>query len=97
MLVNIRNNGYRKYKYYTYASSPGITSNARFDTDLKKSESTIFLAIDVREHVNNNYQNHIKNFTDDSVLDSLDNGAGLLIPDLKVLKFVFCFLCLCIH
>ena len=29
----------------------------------------------VREHLNNKYQNHIKIFTDGSVLDSLDIGA----------------------
>ena len=48
--------------------------NAEFDTDytdLKKSESTNILAIDVREHRNNNYQHHIKIFTDGSILDSL--------------------------
>ena len=36
--------------------------NAKFDTDytdLKKSESTNILAIQVREHLNNKYQNHI--------------------------------------
>ena len=63
--------------------------NARFDTDytdLTKSESTNILAIHVREHLNNKYQNHIKIFTDGSVLDSLDSGAGFVIPDLKVQK-----------
>ena len=63
--------------------------NAKFDTDytdLKKSESTRILAIQVREHLNNNYQNHIKIFTDGSDLDSLDSGAGFVIPDLKVQK-----------
>ena len=30
------------------------------------------------------YQNHIKIFTDGSVLDSLDSGAGFVIPELKV-------------
>ena len=47
-------------------------------TDLKKSESTNILAIQVREHLNNKYQNHIKIFTDGSVQDSLDSGAGSL-------------------
>ena len=63
--------------------------SARFDTDytdLKKSESTNILAIQVREHLNNKYQNHIKMFTDGSVLNSLDSGAGFVIPDLKVQK-----------
>ena len=63
--------------------------NAKFDTDytdLKKSESTNILAIQVREHLINKYQNHIKIFTDGSVLDSMDSGAGFVIPDLKVQK-----------
>ena len=63
--------------------------NAKFDTDytdLKKSESTNISALQVREHLNNKYQNHIKIFTDGSVLDSLDSGAGFVIPELKVQK-----------
>ena len=39
--------------------------NAKFDTDytdLTKSESTNILAIHVREHIKNKYQNHIKIF-----------------------------------
>ena len=61
--------------------------NAKFDsgfTDLKKNESTNILAIQVREHLNNKYQNNFKIFTDGSVLDSLDSGAGFVILDLKV-------------
>ena len=63
--------------------------NVKFDTDytdLKKSESTNILAIQVRKHLNNTYQNHIKIFADGSVLDSLDSGAGFVIPELKVQK-----------
>ena len=56
---------------------------------LYKSESTNILAIHVREHLNNKYQNHIKIFTDGSVLDSLDSGAGFVIPELKVQKSVY--------
>ena len=66
--------------------------NAKFDTDytdLKKSESTNILTIEVREHLINNYQNHIKIFTDGSVLDSLDRGAGFVIPELKVQKYFY--------
>ena len=62
--------------------------NTKFDTgftDLKKNESTNILAIQVREHVNNKYQNHIKISTDGSALDS-DSGAGFVISDLKVQK-----------
>ena len=73
--------------------------NAKFDTyytDLKKSESTNILAIQVREHLINKYQNHIKIFTDGSVMDSLDSGAGFVIPDSKV-KNVFTWeeFCIC--
>ena len=63
--------------------------NAKFDTDrtdLNKSESTNILTIEVREHRNSNYQNHTKIFTDGSVLDSLDSGAGFVISELKVQK-----------
>ena len=37
--------------------------NTKFDTDytdLKKSESTDILTIEVREHLINNYENHIR-------------------------------------
>ena len=64
---------------------------AKFDadyTDLKKSESTNILAIEVRQYLNNNYQNYIKIFTDISVLGSLDSGAGFVIPDLKMQVFL---------
>ena len=65
--------------------------NAKFDTDytdLRKSESTNILATNilVREHLNNKYQNHIKILTNGSILDSLGNGAGFVIPELKVQK-----------
>ena len=45
-----------------------------------------FCIMSVREYLNNNYHNHIKIFTDGSVLDSLDSGAGFIIPELKVQK-----------
>ena len=64
--------------------------NATFDTDnFKKSETTNILAIEVREHLNNNYQRHIKTLTDGSVLDLLDSGAGFVIPNLKVQKSIY--------
>ena len=53
---------------------------------MKKSESTNILTTEVREHLINNYQNHIQIFTDCSVLDSLDSGAGFVIPELIVQK-----------
>ena len=63
--------------------------NVKFDTDytdLKKSESKNILAIQGREQLNNKFQNLIKIFTDVSVMDTLDSGAGFVIPDLKVQK-----------
>ena len=53
-------------------------------TDLKKSESTNILAIQVREHLNNKYQNYIYIFFLLNVLSFC--GAGFVIPDLKVQK-----------
>ena len=46
----------------------------------------IYKHFSCREHLNNNYQNHIKIFTDGFVLDSLDSGTGFVIPDLKMQK-----------
>jgi len=66
--------------------------NAKFDTDcidLNKSESTNILTIKVREHLINNYQNHIQIFTDGSILDSVDSGAEFVIPELKVQKLFY--------
>ena len=66
--------------------------NGKFDpdyTDLKKSESTNSLAIEVREHLNNKFQNRIKIFTDGSILDSLDSGGEFIIPELKMQFFFY--------
>ena len=63
--------------------------NAKFDTDYtdsKKSENTNILLIEAIEHLSNSYPNHIKKITGCSLLDSLDSGAGFVIPDLKVKK-----------
>ena len=51
--------------------------------DLKKSESTNILAIEVRENLNNDHQNHNKTFADGSILGSLDSTV---ILGLKVQK-----------
>ena len=53
---------------------------------MKKSESTNILTVQIREHLNHKYQNHIKIFTDVSILDSLDSRVGFVIPDLKMQK-----------
>ena len=62
-------------------------TNAKFDTDCKNSESKNIIIMEAREHLNiSTYPNHIHIFTDGSVLDLLDSGAGFVIPDLKVQK-----------
>ena len=40
-----------------------------------------------KEQLNSKYQSHMKIFTDGSVLDSLESGAGL-IPDVKCKVFL---------
>ena len=70
--------------------------NAKFDTDytdLKNSKSTNVFAVEIREHLNNKYPNHMKIFTDGSFLDSLDSGAGLVIPELKLQKSFYLWKC----
>ena len=65
--------------------------NAKFDTDythLKKSESANILVMEIREHLNNNYQNHSKTFTDSSTLD-FDSAAGFVILHLKARKYFY--------
>ena len=57
------------------------------------------LTTEVREHLNiliDNYQNHITIFTDGSLLDSLDSGAGFVIPELKVQKSFYLGKCFAI-
>jgi len=54
--------------------------------DINKNENTYLLAITVREHLEKSYQFKLKIYTDGSVLDSLDCGAGFVIPDLKINK-----------
>ena len=50
------------------------------------SSSTFSPRKKVREPLNNKYHNHIKIFTDGSILDSSDSETGFVIPDLKVQK-----------
>ena len=61
-------------------------------TDSKKSENTNILVIEAREHIKNTYPNHIQIFTDGSVLDSLDSGAGFYICNipLAIFNIVIC-------
>ena len=69
-----------------------VHCDLKFDidyTDLKKSESTNISATEAREHLINDYQNHIKIFTDGSLLGSLDSGAGFVIPELTVQKYFY--------
>ena len=56
--------------------------NAKFDTDytdLKKSEPANILAMEIKNILNNNYQNHSKTFTDSSTLDSLSLKSAKIL------------------
>ena len=62
---------------------------ANFDinyTNLKKSDNINILAIDVKSHIQNNYPNHLKIYTDGSLLDNNKGGAAFIIPGLKIEK-----------
>ena len=61
-------------------------TRANFDidhTDTKKDENPHILAQSVRSHIEKNYSSHCKVFTDGSVLDNGQAGAGFVIPSLK--------------
>ena len=73
-----------------FLTSPPIPewelARANFDidhTDLKKTENPNILAQLVRSHIDTNYSRHCKVFTDGSVLDNGQAGAGFVIPYLK--------------
>ena len=68
-----------------------LTVNAKFDHDytyLKISETANVLAIEVKGHLNNNYQNHI-NISLMVVWDSLDSGVGFVTPGFSKCKGLF--------
>ena len=53
-------------------------------TDIKKSDNPNILAIDAKSHIQNNYPNHLKIYTDGSLLDNNKGGAAFIIPGLKI-------------
>lgn len=72
----------------TSNSPPWSCRQARFDFDyadrLTKSNSPLFLASLAKERINTHYRDHLKYFTDGSVLDSGEAGCAFFSPDLKV-------------
>ena len=63
--------------------------NAGFDidhTDIKKEENTNMLATNAKMHLAESYPNHLKVYTDGSVLDDDSAGSGFIIPSLNVKK-----------
>jgi ribonuclease HI len=56
------------------------------DFEISKKENENLLISKVREHIGYNYSNHLKIFTDGSVLNSKQCGSGFVIPDLKIQK-----------
>ena len=55
-------------------------------TNLSKSSDTNELISIVRERIDNKYSHHLKVYTDGSVLESSDAGAGIVIPDAKICR-----------
>ena len=68
---------------------PWEQMTARFDidySDIKKEENPNILANLTKEHLENEYPNHLKIYTDGSVIHDEDCGSGFVIPALKVQK-----------
>ena len=68
---------------------PWEHKQAKFDTDytdIKKDEDQNLLTAEVRCHLASQYSNHLKVFTDGSVLETGKCGAAFVIPDLKIQK-----------
>ena len=53
-------------------------------TDLTKNENINILSVSVKSHLETNYANHLKVFTDGSVIENRRAGAAFVIPALKV-------------
>ena len=53
---------------------------------LKSKDNINILAAKVKQHLSENYQNHLKIFTDGSVLENKDAGAAFVIPSLNIEK-----------
>jgi ribonuclease HI len=61
--------------------------NADFDynyTTCNKSEDMHVLVNEVKEHINNNYSNFLKIYTDGSVLENGNCGSAFVIPSMKL-------------
>ena len=68
---------------------PWEHTEACFDLDypsVNKSENINILKSEVLELMSNKYQNHLKIFTDGSVLDSNECGSAFIIPDMNIKK-----------
>ena len=57
-----------------------------FDTDLTKSEHPYLVAWQARQHINSKYSENMQVFTDGSVLEDNNAGAGFVIPAIHVQK-----------
>ena len=64
-------------------------NKAKFDieyTDLNKADQPHILSCSVKMHVQQKYPNHLKVYTDGSLLNNKEAGAAFVIPSLKVDK-----------
>ena len=65
------------------------THKANFDleyTDVKKADQPNILSYSAKMHIQNNYPNHLKVYTDGSLLNNGQSGSAFVIPSLKVEK-----------
>lgn len=68
---------------------PWEIKQATFDieyTSMIKSDNQLLLVEEVKEHMTNHYPNHFKVFTDGSVTENGDSGAGFVIPFFNLVK-----------
>ena len=55
-------------------------------TTMKKDENPNILAVSVKSHIEDKYRDHLKIFTDGSVLENKQTGAAFVIPAFRIEK-----------
>jgi ribonuclease HI/exonuclease III len=58
-------------------------------TCYKKKENPNLITSDALQYINEQYPNHLKIYSDGSVLESADVGCGFVIPDFKIKRSYF--------
>ena len=63
-----------------------IFHSTTYNSTTRKQDNIHLLACETREHLERNYFNSLKVFTDGSLCESGDAGAGFVIPALNINK-----------